>query len=511
MLPRVVLVVAAAAALLIQPASAQAAIDANAVVPSVRRPSSVAAGSGWKGPGSPVKLAFDFDPTYATFVNDPVVDSSGNVYISMATATAGVQVVVALNGKTGGQIWQYKSTDASYLGLPVPTSYGIIIVGTTKGAIGITTATGALAWTFTDSTTTFLPSHVDLFPTGNGVIIAGRGTATGGKLASINGQTGAVQWTAATTSAQSDTLIYQSQVLLAYPGIDVDASTITIYSYAASNGALVWQAQLDAAMSLTLFLFALDGAGNAVVGWGASSTVKIASINLGNKGSVTWQQQSTLTDWDPFGYVGPANAYLGTNTAIVAYNLRTGAKSWTANFGLTSKEFPVMAVQGTTAYCVTGPSTQSVNFTALDDTTGLAKWSFQDPDAKGLFGTPVFDTAGNIFVESFSTAAGSTVYALSPSGALLWKYGVNPSSTIYVDTGLALGNGMLYLGDNLEVIGLSGSTSTGLSSGAVAAAVVVPILGVAGIAAAVWYFKFKRPATVGFTAVGSGGYTASTV
>ena len=66
-------------------------------------------------------------------------------------------------------------------------------------------------------------------------------------------------------------------------------------------------------------------------------------------------------------------------------------------------------------YAVTGGAGAAA-LTALSTQTGSTLWSFQDPlaDAFGVFGAPIFDVNGVIYIESFSQAAGSTVYSLDP-------------------------------------------------------------------------------------------------
>ena len=56
-----------------------------------------------------------------------------------------------------------------------------------------------------------------------------------------------------------------------------------------------------------------------------------------------------------------------------------------------------------------------------------------------------------------------------------------------------VGNGIVFLGDEVEVVAVGAvpKTSSGPSSGVIAAAVICSLLGVAAIGAAVWYFRLR--------------------
>jgi outer membrane protein assembly factor BamB len=150
-------------------------------------------------------------------------------------------------------------------------------------------------------------------------------------------------------------------------------------------------------------------------------------------------------------------------------------------------------------YMCTG-GLNAIGLTALDAGTGDVIWTFQDPLAKGVFGQPVFDRNGMMYIESFSSTAGSTVYALNPhTGVVVFQYAVDSTATVYYDTAIAIGKGMLYVGNDMECIAIGAKVSSGPSGGVIAAAVICSLLGVAGIVAAVWYFKFKRPSSYSST------------
>lgn len=143
-----------------------------------------------------------------------------------------------------------------------------------------------------------------------------------------------------------------------------------------------------------------------------------------------------------------------------------------------------------------------------------------------MFGAPVFDAAGNIYIETFSSTAGSTVYCLNQhSGTIIWQFTVDPTATVYYDTGLTIGKGLIYHGDDLELVAI-GPVSPSSNGGAIAGAVIGTLLGVGLIVAGVWYWKVKLGGTlpsfgrlnlgggssykaIGGSTVGSGGTGAA--
>ncbi len=79
----------------------------------------------------------------------PVVDSSGNFYLVFATAT-----VYGVSGASGALLWQYNNAFWGSFGVPVLTSYGVLLLGNQKGVLALFTQTGKRAWSFEDGSTT---------------------------------------------------------------------------------------------------------------------------------------------------------------------------------------------------------------------------------------------------------------------------------------------------------------------------------------------------------------------
>lgn len=204
--------------------------------------------------------------------------------------------------------------------------------------------------------------------------------------------------------------------------------------------------------------------------------------------------------------VGSSGIFLATTQSITMLSLGFGTLVWTAPFGISPLEPAVMAQPSNLFYVVTG-GLKSVRLSALSLTTGQVVWEMADADARGLFGSPVFDAGNMMFIESFSSSGGSVMYAIDPnSGIVQWKYTIKPTGTVLYDTTTVVGPGMLYVGSDIEVVALQHaepSSSGGPSGGAIAGAVIGSLIGVGAIVALVWYFKFR--AAAGYKPIG-GGY-----
>ena len=470
----------------------------------------------FNGPTGPVSRLFRLPATGAQSMNTPAVDAAGNIYV---TETVGN--VYCLNGATGGLVWQYHHTDGSTLGSPVVATYGALFIGTTKGVLAIYYATGEWAWAYGDGTATFLPSTVIVDPdidSSNSVFVAGRGNSRTGILTSINGGNGIVYWNTNTTGPSADALVGGGQVLVGYPGQYVNGGSVVVTAFDSTSGAQVWSKLLTSAPGVyTQFLFTMDSQNRVYIGWlsgGGVATVQCLISASG--GAIYWTVNTNLLD-NAYGVLGPQNLILASVGGVQAYNAVTGNAEWQSTTGLTNLEVPIVAAQGEYVYIASG-GLSTIHLSALDQSTGAVIWSFADPDARGVWGMPTFDAAGTLYIESWSTS-GSSAYALNPTnGQKLWGYRVDSGAQIYYDTAVVVGNGVLVLGDDTQIIGIAHAPSS--NGGAIAAGVLVPIFLIGGIAGAVWWFKYKRPGTfpISFSSFGiggskgsSGGYGASAV
>jgi len=452
------------------------------------------------GPAGPVGVAFKFITPGSQVLNNPVVDSNNNLLVALSQKT-----VYCLNGKSGGQLWAYNLPDNSMVGQPIVASYGYVHIPTTTG-VYVLDNTGAFKWSFIDGYTTLLPTTIILDPdidTTHSVFIAGRTSGTGGILTSVNGQSGVTYWTISTAGPTADALVGSGYVAVAFPGLYTNALSVVVSAFSSTTGAQAWSVTPFSGSVVTMFMFVQDSANNVYVGWESGSVATVYSLSATNGGSTNWHATSSLAS--PFGYTLAQNLYLATPTAVVALNLQTGATVWTSNVAVSLVEVPTLVVAGEYLYITSG-GLLTVHLTAININTGTETWTFADPDSRGVFGPPVFDSNGILYVESFSST-GSSVYAVEPgTGKLVWSYKVKPDTTVYYDTTLAVNNGVLYVGDDAELFAI-GQVSSGLSGGAIAGAVIGTLVGVGAIGAAVWWFKFKRP-KAGYNDIGGYSYSA---
>jgi len=494
---------------------ALAAVCVLAVVSSVSA-GAVDALSPWFGPGGPIKQAFSFPaPLSGETLNDPVVDFFGNVLISLSAGA-----VYSLNGQTGSKIWSYTyiSTNGSGLSVPVPTTFGAVMVGTRHGMFALDSLRGISLWAFGDGLTTTLPSTTVVDPVLNQVYLAGRGTPTGGTLYAFNGASGQQTWSASTPGGTSTVLAINNaqvaQVLVGYPGLGVTAGSLSATGYDSGAGTQLWYKPLVSSFLVQMFLFSLDSNGLLYVGYTSpGNVVTIQCLVPASNGAMAWTLTTSATN--PYATIGTYNLYIASKAGLTAYSL-AGARPgvppsalWTSTNGLSGINTPVIGAPGDGyVYIVTG-GLSSVRLAALNNATGTLLWEFSDPDAKGVFTAPTVDAAGIVYIESFSNG-GSTAYALDPvKGTVLWKYRVDSNKNVYMDTALAVGNGYLYLGDDYQVVAVTHGSASGSNAGQIAGAVVGSLLGAAAIAGAVWYFKFRKPRS-GYIDAGY-AYTSSNI
>ena len=447
----------------------------------------------FSGPMPPVGRAFRFAPSTPQSLNSPAADTLGNVYVTQTSGN-----VYSINGATGLLNWEFNNADGAALSSPIITSYGVILIGTTKGVLAVL-ITGRQAWKYTDGQTTYVPSTVipDIQSSAqwpDAVFIAGRGTSQGGALVAVNGLSGATYWTAQTPGGTADALVGNGQVFVCYPGNLVIGGHVKAAAYSMNLGMQVWGVNLTQTPGVyQQFLFSLDSSNNVYVGYIGAGNSAVVSRLSPSTGAVAWTITTQLQD-NSHGILGATNLFLASQTSVTAYSIANGAPIWRKDIGLSSLSKPIMAAPNQYLYMVSG-GVSTVRLLALNATTGATAWEFDDPDSRGVFGMPVFDNAGKLYIESFSSTGGSTAYALNPAtGAKLWGYRIDAGATIYYDTALALGNGVLYLGDDTQLIGVAHSEGSN-NGGAVAAGVLVPIFLIGGIAGAVWWFKYKRPGT----------------
>lgn len=184
-------------------------VNPKALSPNLRIPVNP---SGFTGPatGSNLGEVFEFETPGSMILNDPSIDGNGNIFLSLSFG-----YVYGINGQNGAQMWSYHSNDGSALGQAIVSTYGTVVVPTTKGAICLSATTGTLLWSFTDGLTMLLPSSIILTdPTdvSNAVFIAGRGSGATGSLYSYNGNTGAQNWMQPTNGATAAMDIGNGQV-----------------------------------------------------------------------------------------------------------------------------------------------------------------------------------------------------------------------------------------------------------------------------------------------------------
>lgn len=451
------------------------------------------------GPKGPVKELAEFEPPDLLLLNQAAVDAVGDVYLTEAS----VNVFCLLAGSSR-VLWQYAVTDNSVLAPPVVATWGIVYVGTTKGVLALSSSTGAMLWYYKDTATSQFPTVVVLDPdidTTHSVFLGGRGNANQGYLTSLNGQTGNTYWTTVTAGGTADLQVGGGYVLVGYPGIAVNAGKVVVASYSSSNGNLIATKQLSQGAIVTMFLFAVDNpTTNVFIGYNTGTAVTLQRLSIVSNLAIVWTVTGVLSK--VYGLVGPSHVYLASTTGLTAYNQQTGVGEWTSLVTLSPLQlFPSIVVVGEYLYLDTG-GLSTLRLACLGASTGQTIWTFTDPQAAGVFNAPVVDSQGTLFVETFSSTAGSVVYSLnSQTGKQNWKYVNDPDQTVYYDTGITVGPGVLYLGNSDELLVIGHSTSSS-NAGKVAGAVIGTLLGVGCAAAAVWFFKFRRGGS-GFKPIGS--------
>lgn len=463
--------------------------------------------SNFLGPGGPISTAYTFKaPVTGENLNDPEVDTYGNLVVSLSRGT-----VYAFNGRSGSQMWMYTyfSTSGAGLGDPVSSRFGRVVVPTLHGALALDSLTGNLAWTFTDGLTTSMPSTVVLDPNMAQVYIGGRGTPASSSIYCFNVISGVQLWLATTDGGTASLLATSSSVLVGYPGVFATGGSLSVAAINSLTGSQQWYKLPVSQALVEMFFFQLDQNGNVWVGYSTNGASLLQRYVPSSNGAIDVTINIPTTN--TYACLGVQNIYVGNTLGTSAYSLATGAQQWTSTVALSPISEPVMAAQGNYFILVTG-GLKTVSLAALDATTGNTVWSFVDPDSQGVFGYPVFDAAGTMYIESFSSAGGSTAYAINPAtGNAYWTYHLNASATVYYDTQLALGNGMVFLGDDTKVVAITHSAPSS-NAGRIAGAVIGSLIGVGAAAAGVWYFVKYRRARAGYSDVGTGySYSSTTV
>jgi len=423
------------------------------------------------------------------------VDSSGNLFLSRTDGS-----VYFLNGKTGALGWTYVVTPymGETLAAPVVTPYGIVIVSTTNGVFALGATNGQFVWTYGDGTTTVNPSAVVLDPNPAVQTVYWIGNS----LAAVDGTSGLEYWVTDVSGGAPDAIVGATDVLVVNPGANGQGTTVTVTGYLSTSGVEDWSVLVFTGQSASTFLFQVDATNRVYVGYTSGSTTAVKCLDAAHGGALIWTANSIVTS--PFGYIGTTGLYVGSTVGVQSYSLDTGNLQWSSAVGLTTIEAPIIAAPNGHLYIATGGLT-SVRLAAVNERSGVLEWEFADPQARGVFGQPVFDSAGVLYIESFSTA-GSTVYAVNPNtGKLITSYTYGTTVSAQLDTGLAIGKNTLFVGFSTQVVALvPGPSSSGTNAGAVAGGVIGALLGVGAVGAAVWYFKFKRP-KAGYTDIGYSG------
>ena len=73
------------------------------------------------------------------------MDANGNLYVTLSFGWA-----YCYDGQNGNVLWSYHNNDGSGLGEPVVAAYAFTFIPTTRGVVAINSATGGVAWTWSD-------------------------------------------------------------------------------------------------------------------------------------------------------------------------------------------------------------------------------------------------------------------------------------------------------------------------------------------------------------------------
>lgn len=245
---------------------------------------STVGGSTFFGPHGPIGQAFAFTYISSTGVlADPVVDAAGNVYFSATTRS--VWCVLP----SGKPCWSYNTAATALQNVPVVAG-GSLYIGTSTGAYALDTATGGLAWVWSDGLNPGIPSTVILSNLASLIFIAGRGNANGGLLYGVNTVSGVTSWTTPTAGGSAGALFVSpaNTIVTGYPGVGVSAGSVVLEGFAYTSGMQTMSVTVAAGQVYSMFMFQQDNAGNVYVGYNSGTTVRMSPMSQCVKCTCGW-------------------------------------------------------------------------------------------------------------------------------------------------------------------------------------------------------------------------------
>jgi outer membrane protein assembly factor BamB len=227
------------------------------------------------------------------------------------------------------------------------------------------------------------------------------------KMYALSPYTGAVLWTfpaAANNGFFGAPAAANDNVYAATLG-----STPQVYALGQANGGLVWQTPLPVGSRASVAV----GQGRVFVN---TDQHKLYALNQ-QTGAVLWSASTSTgtTSQESSPSLGFNNVYVGSDSALFAFNVATGALVW--NYPLTDVvgfSSPVIQIASGTTPALVLIGTNDRKLHAVNALTGAAVWGYT-ASATLAFGS-VAIAQGKVFVFDFSSVVALDVN----TGALLW-------------------------------------------------------------------------------------------
>lgn len=317
--------------------------------------------------------------TFASAVSYPLI-AGGRVFVIVAPSSNGSAQLAAIDQTTGLDAWPAISIGSAFSAAHAYDQGRIFVIGSDSILRSFDAATGAARW-----------STLLSFPQGSPVARDGKVyVSSGNAVHAVDGQSGAILWTA-TTTGQTPPSLSANGILL--------STACQAFSLLQSTGAERWRVSQP------------------------------APCNGGIPGSVAYSSgRAYVRDFD----------FTAFRPTLVARDAETGALAGSANvFGFTN--VPIPAVGADAVYVLNGGTLQR-----FDPSLQTVSWSFA---GDGTLASAPLVIGGVVLVGGYN----GKLYALdSTTGAERWSTlvpaGIDaPNESFAVLTGMAAANGILVV------------------------------------------------------------------